>query len=472
MKCGYALLIAVLLAALLPSCGPDEAGFRSPTYQEEAAACLDRGDAAAAMEIIDGLPPEERDEPWALHLHGKALLLSAPQDRADEAEQLFRTAIRKKPDASPVRVDLAGLLNRRGRRVEAIKILEEGRELDLENPRLSFQIARTYLAVSEVEGALEAVNAGLSLEPGSAEGHLLKGTILFDCTNGKEEGLDFMRRALKIDPGLRGGARNLAGALTAMAIQIESRGNPAAAFRLVEEALQHSPGLPRALAERGRLLIQAGSLVEGAGDLRKACAADPRDEESRVLLVRTLKTLGYGKLRDDREGALAHFREAIGLGAPGVDVTVIAKILEEDARSGDAPEGNGLERDADRERRARGLFEEGSLLLQEGRAAEADEALRKSLDLMPANPFAYHQLGLALVLAGRVDEGESALKEAVRQAEEMGLDLSASYIKLAELALRQGRPDEARAYLDRHDARFPDRAGDPRVKGLRTLLDG
>jgi len=480
MKPANPCLIAMLWlpALLFPSCGNDDGGSGSLAPRDEAAACLDHNDAQAALEILDSLSPGERDEPWALHLRGRVLLAAAPPVREAEAEALFRAAIKKKPDASSVRIDLADLLSRGGRWVEAVKILDEGRDLDLENPRLLFQTARIYLAAAEVDGALRAVDAGLSLGSGAAEGLLLKGTILFDCTNRKEEGLDTMRRALRTDTDIRGGKENLAGALTAYAIQIEARGNPAAALSLVEEALRYFPGLQRALGERGRLLIMAGNLDAGADDLRRACAKDPVDEESRVLLARTLKTLGYGKLRSDRKGALALFRETVGLDAPGVDVTVLEKILEEAARSlGDAPlkeggESSGLESDREKERRARELFEEGSLLLQEGKSGKAEEAFRKALELMPTNPFVHHQLGLALILAGRYGEGESALKEAVRLAEALDVALPASYVKLAELAVRQGRLGDARDLLDRHDGRFPDRARDSRVLGLRALLDG
>jgi tetratricopeptide (TPR) repeat protein len=478
----YLCTALLFLAALLASCGSDGTDRTISSAEEKAAACLERGDPGGALEILQDLPSGEQDEPWVLHMRGRALLARTPGGATgadenaaaeDEAEALFREALRGDPAMSEVRVDLAALLSCRGGWVEAVRILEEGQDLDPENPRLTFQTARVYLAVSEIEGALKAANAGLALAPGSPEGLLLKGRILFEGTGGKEEGLHLMRQAVEADPALPGGVETLARALTVLAIQSKARGDTEIALALAEEALRHAPGLTPALAERGTLLVQAGDLARGIDDLRRVCAESPEDGEVRTLLARTLISLGYQKLLlKDREAALSHFREAIGLDGSGVDVTVVERILANDAGAGLDTVSSGPEPSGTAGGQARTLFEEGSALLQEGRAEEAERVFRKSLELMPVNPFVHHQLGLALAMAGRIEEGESELREAVREAEEMGIALPAAYIKLAELAFRRERPDEARKILDRHDALFPDRAGSPHVLSLRELLDG
>jgi tetratricopeptide (TPR) repeat protein len=417
----------------------------------------------------------------ALHRQGRELLSQATADSAegesadvmDQSESLFRAALEADPLLAAARLDLADLMRRRGARVKAVKVLEEGRKLDPDNPGYALMMARIYLEVDEVDGALKEVRSSLALDPQSADGHFLMGRILFERTKNRESGLDSMRRGLALDPGLPGAAETLAHALTAHAVRRDGAGETDNAMQLLVEAIGAAPDFTPALLERGRLRVKKGALEQGAADLRRVCSLNPGNVEARNLLATTLKAAGYGYLRArEREKALGFFREAVALAAPDVDVTVIMRILDGDtaAESGTGEQHAGPDDSGAIAERARKLFEEGSALLKEGRGGEAVNAFEESIACMPVNPFAHHQLGLALAMTGEPERSEAELLTAVNQAAEMDIDLPSAHVKLAELAFRRGDVEECRRRLDRHDELYPGRADDPAVQGLRALL--
>lgn len=463
------LILPLGVSCLLLSCGSDQSAETSrPESENRAAELWQDGEIAAVLDRLDSLPPAEQAEPWALHLRGRALLASGGDDLGDQVVELFTEALAGSTHDVQIRIDLARLLSQRGMRVKAIRILEIGREIAPQESRFCFQIARTYLNADETEGALKAVNEGLSLDPQAAEGHLLAGQILFDHTNRKEEGLDRMRRALAADPAVDGGGDILAEALVAWSINQQSLGDHDAALLSIEEALKLAPAMPIALLERGRLLVQRGELEQGIDSVRSFFEDHQDNDAVRSLLAGALKTLGYQRLRESKRAeALDFFREAIVLGAHDVDVAVIERIVEQDSRT---PKGGSHDAKGAFDE-ARELFERGSALLQEGRAAEALEALERSLELVPVNPFTRHQIGVAHAIEGRLDRAAEEFKTAIREASDMKLDLPAAYVKLAEVVFQLGRSDESRRWLDKHDETFPGRVNDPRVKSLRTLLE-
>jgi len=464
------LFVALCVISVLFSCGGDQSDERrGPEEENKAASLWQDGESAAVLQRLDSLSPAEQAEPWALHLRGRALLASedgpASDALIDQVLRLYTDALAGDAGSVEMRIDLARLLLRRGQRVKAIRVLEIGRENAPQESRFCFQIARTYLSADETEGALKAVNEGLSLDSQAAEGHLLAGQILFDHTNRKEEGLERMRRALAAD----GGREILAKALVAWSINQQGQGDHDGALSSIDEALDLMPNLPIALLERGRLLVQRGELEEGIGSVRVFFENNRDNDGVRSLLAGALKTLGYQRLRESkRPEALDLFREAIALGADDVDVAVIKRIVDQEPRTAEDRASDS----GDKLKEGRELFERGSALLQEGRSAEAIEALTRSLELVPANPFAHHQIGVAHAIEGRLEGAAEEFETAIGEASEMELDLPAAYVKLAEVLFQLGKTGPSRRWLDRHDATYPDRANDPRVRSLRALLDG
>jgi|GEM_PF-3289454 len=471
----YLGLIGLLSLLQLTSCGHDSTAGTRSDLEIELEACLQRSDGAAALALLEGLADEDQNQAFALHARGRAILLGAgdygtAEARRATAESLYRKALESNPGASKVLLDLARLLADQGRWVEGMTLLERGRRADPQNPRFAFGIARIYLTVSEVEEAQRALEDGLALAPESAEGLLLEGVLLFDYLAQHDKGLAVLRRALSLDSEVAGGRETLSRSLALMARMLESQDDKAGALALVTEGLRWRPDDPVLCLDRARLLIQGGDLEGGLDALRRFCRAEPKNDEAATLLGSTLISVGYKKLIGGKQPqALALFEEAVVLAAKDVDLTAVTGILDEHRRAGATAEvGEPHEKDASR--LARELFVEGSHLLEEGRAEEAVAKLEASLGLLPGNPFAHHQLGLALVLSQKLDEGERQLREAIRLAEELEVDLPEAYIKLAELSFRLGRTEACRDCLTSFERRFPERAQDYRVTSLRSLL--
>ncbi len=480
MACGIRIVFMagiVLWLYGLPGCSDEQeapAAKEADPIVREVAACLARDDADGALAVLDRLPGERQDEAGVLHQRGLVALHLAGRGgdgrsaRLDEAERHLTDALARSPESSGIRIDLTRPLCETGRFVAAIRILDEGLALDRENALLHFRMAEIYLAADEASGALKAVDTGLALAPERAAGLFLKGRILFSGFGKLEEGLDAMRKALEKNPDLPGGKETVAGLLANLAGLIDRQGQADKALLLAEEALRLHPGSGEALAVRGGLLVRGGKIVAGIDDLRRALELDPGNDEVRGLLAGSLKLVGYGHLRSkERERALDLFREAVELDAPGVDVAFIKRLLEMESSGSVAADAIP----SDPRRKARDLFDEGSLLLQEGKTDQAIGIFREALDLMPNNPFIRHQLGLALIVEQRLEEGEKELRKAVQDASEAEVPLPEAYAKLADLALRDGRRKEAREWLDLHDTLYPARAGDPVVSNLRSLLE-
>lgn len=70
------------------------------------------------------------------------------------------------------------------------------------------------------------------------------------------------------------------------------QGRAEAALPLLEEAVQESPGNPRARTELGRVQLHLGRREAAAASLEKAVELDPRSSAPRLLLGRTYLELG------------------------------------------------------------------------------------------------------------------------------------------------------------------------------------
>lgn len=97
------------------------------------------------------------------------------------------------------------------------------------------------------------------------------------------------------------------------------------------------------------------------------------------------------------------------------------------------------------------IYTEGRKLLEEGRTAEAIQALERAVAMLPGNAGWLAGLGSAYVKAGRLEDGVIAFQDAARQRpEEHRFALSS-----ANTLLKLGRHSEARATFEAVAARDP-----------------
>lgn len=107
-----------------------------------------------------------------------------------------------------------------------------------------------------------------------------------------------------------------------------------------------------------------------------------------------------------------------------------------------------------------GLFQLGSVFLNQNRFPEAAEAFEQATRLKPDFGPAFFNRGFALARAGQLREAVPAFKESLRHNPEH----LESYFLLADLLQKLGEPAEARRYLDTARALKPDDARFQRVR--------
>lgn len=494
-----ALVCGLAFCLVLPSCSPGGEGPGSgpgvdggaasapPGPEGEIAALLRSHRLDEAEAALQALPAAQAGEPWARYDRGRILLeriltSENPEEdpRLDEAEQLFRGVLEAVPDhyMYMARVSLGAVLGLEGELVQGVKCLEAARAIYPDRPDAYFELGRIYTAHGQIDAGVASMQKGLDKDRNRADGWMLFGRTIYFFRGQQDEGLQAMRKALELDPELPGAAAVLDGALLALAEKALGRGENEDVIRITEEVLEREPGRGDARRLQGEARLALGDTARAIEAFRAVLEADPGAEEARNDLARTLVREGYGLLLAKRkEEAYARFREAVVLQAPGVDLTVVKRILDEGGggkkTAGPGGEGRALPPEqgpAPGAEEARTLFEQGSALLQAGKPEEALALLRKSLEILPENPFALHQAGLALHAMGRGEEAKKELRSALDRAEALKVSLPATYLKLAEIALEEDRVEEAREYLDTFAERFPERKNDPVAESLRRIL--
>ncbi|MHC4942939.1 MAG: tetratricopeptide repeat protein [Planctomycetota bacterium] len=472
-----AVLPGLTCLALLTSCGgdsPDGADRAGPG--RTVLALLEKGGPDGAERELNNLTAGKPKEGWMLYCRGRIALFRAgqvdPEDRLDElnrAERFFSDAIKQNSGDYLSRVHLGKVQGFKGDFVKAVRNLEQAKNMVPTRGDAYFELGRVYLLSGDVQVAMALIDVGLEMDPERPDGHLLYGEICFKYRSLYDEGLTHMRETLALDPDYPGGRELLADSLIYLSQKSLHQKDYNAVLSMVAEALELLPDQVEALRLRAQAFAQTNQVDKALEDLRQCTALDPSSLETKQLLSQALIKRGYQllflKRRDD---ALPLFREAVKLEAPDVDTTVVARILAEDengAGSESRPPSNDTE-----QKLARTLFEEASALLEVGKAESALKLLNRSIEILPDNPFTHHQAGLALDMLGRTEEAEKELKLALSLAERLEIRLPASYLKLAEIAIRVERFSEGENYLKEHAERFPDQTTNPLAVGLKKRL--
>jgi Tfp pilus assembly protein PilF len=93
----------------------------------------------------------------------------------------------------------------------------------------------------------------------------------------------------------------------------------------------------------------------------------------------------------------------------------------------------------------------GMVFLQKQRPKEASAMFAQAVRKQPDNPNSHHNLGVSLVAAGEIEAGIEEIERAV------AIDplLQQSWLFLAQVRRRAGRPDQWRLTLDRYLKHVP-----------------
>jgi tetratricopeptide (TPR) repeat protein len=249
----------------------------------------------------------------------------------------------------------------------------------------------------------------------------------------------------------------------------ERTGNYAGAVRAYQRGLAVAPGNVELLNALGFALFQQGKSREAVAALEKALAADPRHVKGHNNLA--LASIDLGEL----ELAEAHYRESLAIQPQAAIYNDLGFVLERQGLTEEAVEQyrKSLELDPDSasanynlgahlarrgdyaaaERHFRVAHEVkpstqtytglGFALAQQGRLDEAIASLNGAIEADPKNAAAYDRLGTLLVQQGRLEEAVSAYRLLIRN-----LPSAAAHQELAQVLMRLGRTDEARAEME------------------------
>lgn len=347
----------------------------------------------AAIAELNGFRKARGDDPKALDLQGRALLL---KKETAGAELAFRRALQIDPGMRSARLHLAEALARGDRDGEARRILNA---LLVEDPQ-NIAACRLLAHLETADGKIDAA-------------------------------LDWYRKIRKLDPQNGEAAYH-------MGLLLLEKGDTAGAARVAAELLKANPALPEGLRLRGLVHFVKEEFEQAVADLTKTV-------EGRNDLT-ALYFLGLSHLKLGRnEQALNQFQRFLDFRPDAIQPRImIAAILLRQKRVDDAV--SELERvlEADKENAAAHTLL-GNAFLSRGDFDRAMTQFDRALAIDPDLPEAHYRKGLFKFSRGDFESGEKDLARAVTVAP----DLPDSRLLLALRYLQRGNHGEAVRLLER-----------------------
>ncbi len=185
------------------------------------------------------------------------------------------------------------------------------------------------------------------------------------------------------------------------------------AFQILQQAFRFSPNNPEVLLEIGLTLLRGGKIPEAASAFEQAVRQVPDNAQAHYHLAEALQAQGL------LDRALAHFQRSAQLEPRSVSAHISLNQM---------------------------------LLQKQGREREAEQSLRRALQIHPNEAPLYFGLAVALMFQGRYDEALSAVAQGLR----LQPDDPKGLLNAANIYERKGDLDEAykriRLLIDRGQA--------------------
>ena len=415
------------------------------------------------------------------------------------AEVAFRRAREIDPAAVDANAGLAGVLERAGRRAEAIDILDRLARVRPREIGIQVRLGQVLIRAGELDGAEAVFRRAIELDGASVECRRVLANVL-DAQGRSREGAEILQLLAAEqtgDPGLHARlgqllirAGDLAGAEVALrraialdpgsveshhllADVLDAQGRSREGAEILQRSVAQGSDDAGLYARIGRLSIRGGDLAGAEVAYRRAIALDPGSVESRRVLANVLDAQGrsregaeilqllaaehtgdarlYARLgqllirADDLAGAEAALRRAIALDPGSVESRrVLADVLDAQGRSREGAEilqVLAAEHTGDARLHAR----LGQLSIRADDPAGAEAALRRAVALDPTSLEYHHLLADVLDARGRSREGAEIPQRSVAQ----GTDDARFYARLGQLSIRADDLAGAEAALHR-----------------------
>ncbi len=403
-------------------------------------ALYDRAEAAFSAVLV-----RQPDDPTVLYNLGRA---AARAQHYDRAQRVFETALRLQPDDVESLLELGRVYEAREDYNHAVYVLAKARKLAPKHDGVLLALARAAEDAGYYGDSALAYDEYLQLRPGDDSARRDRG-LVYGYTHAQlDDGIKELNWYVHKHPEDPLGYYKLA--------QLSALENPEQALELLSQALRLDPNFADAHYARAFLLHQTGRSAESLPDLQAAVRGNPKD-------FHALDQLGLVYLTLERPAeAEKALRQALDLGPEQPEVLMhLGRALMDLGREREAqsvldrfqrvrqqqprpPRQNpgvielaGLSSAEQQQRLIQESrrwiltrpddpdlrFRLGSVLLAQGKLAEAAEVFRDLLAMNPSGRLS-QDAGMALLRSGQFPLARDFLRRAATDRPEARLDLA------------------------------------------------
>jgi tetratricopeptide (TPR) repeat protein len=358
-----------------------------------ALADLNVGNVVYAVDKLKQISPKEPESGPAYYYLSR---IYTEMGELDAAERYLNRAIAADPKKGAYYYQSGVIRQRQKKSREALALFERALSLGVGGDEAAVwrNIGNVRAQLFEREGALEAYESSLRIEPNDARTRLALGQFLLDKDD-PQKAIVHLRAAVDLEPKLRG-----------------------------------------ALASLGRAYRRLGDTTSAVAILKRALELDSADQESRYSLGQVLLSMGrtdegrkeldiYQRVTDQVSQADRNYDAATAHIAAG-KFAEAQKLLEQAV--GLAPAYSPA------------LHALGNVLLERGKPREATEMFRRAAALNPVSAAIHFGLGTAYFRTGKLPEAA----EETRRALILDEDNARYHRQMGEIYLKLGRSDQSR----------------------------
>jgi tetratricopeptide (TPR) repeat protein len=364
-----------------------------------------------------------------------ATVLEEEKNFPGAAEQL-RSIQKQDPKFSPATLKLSQILIKLGKPQQAIAVLQDILNQNLEPGEvepLQAALGTAYAENGRLDKGLETLRSLVATQPASSDAHLQLGLLLAlrRHPGDQEEATKEFREALRLDPSKD--AVRLALGQTLVASQNFSEAVPVLIEYTSHRSLDAQGFHVLGLAYKGLHQPEAASKA-----LRRSVELDPRDSADRSSLGTLLEESGQ------TDAAIRELHAAVHIDPENPEIhTQLLSLLKKSGHKEEArDEANKLEAlqsRATRDKEIRKLNEEANLLLHSGNARAAAEKYQAAVQLNRKDAKLRFNLSLAFDRMGNL----AAEKDELLKAVELDPQFSVAQNQLGLLSLNAGQQAEA-----------------------------
>jgi tetratricopeptide (TPR) repeat protein len=343
-----------------------------------------------------------RPDDWVLHNNFAAYLLAA--GRPAEAADHVAAVVQALPGDLPARLRLADVLAASGRAQEAVDLCQQAVAAEPASAPARLKLGDLLARQRRMDDALAAYEAVLRLRPGDADALTRRGLVRLDQGDTAAARADF-EAALKSGPDPE--TDNALGSL------LIKQDKLAEALPHFQRACLLRPADPRFQNNCGTALLSLGRADEAADHFRAAAERDQKYCKAHATLARVAAARGRSAEADEHLRRAAQRENDRPGDLDGLARTVTnyatALLTKGDVVAAKAGFEGALELSPD----AEAALQLGTLLLKEGKAADALAQLQRASLLRPGDARLQNNCGMALLALGRTDEAADRFRAAV-----------------------------------------------------------